>query len=792
VLTIKTKESLIDKISINLVKALAATYKYRGFLLPLLITFIFYYPSLSKLSENAGQLFTGDILGYYLPALMKTHSLISAHIFSGIDYSLFNGSSDFFLSPNFFAVNPLVVLYSLIVPFNKVTTQSSGHFLIYLLAFHSFVCFYFGLKLMTRFFNLSFAPALLVAIGYTFNVYSINSSGQPPFLFSAALIPLIIYSTLLYCQKRTLRQLIWSSLPPLFCILSGYIPLSLFCLLLAGIVAAGQILYLDTKDISLEGKLSATLRIAPPFVIALLVTLPYLIEILRFNSLTLSAGQHDIFYSAHEYSEIPQTLIRIFSSNYLVPGPLTEFTVAWGFIPIMIYCCFFLAKRENKLNDYQWRIFKFSAIIYFFLLMAIFGIYSPASNLIYYFLPKLGKMHIYQRFLLPAYFPFMLMLTMLFEGLIYRKPVEAFRFALKAMILLTIISCLILTHSETLTKFGFCNELVFESFLTCLFLGAMLIPGRVFSYFAMIVLLTLPYLNQQYLLSGDKNSFEKQKALVPMAVDSVQQQQFLSYLERFKNKKIIKYVDISPFWDPHVREPFPKDFPYFVLKDKQLSSYNGFTFYLSAIGEYFGTNMPMGEKITVQPNVEYLKNTGADFVIVPLPLETIQGPLGDLLRKTKPESRYQLPNDLVAVPLEFSQNPTDPTTQKEIFNNGYFAVDSTNSTNTSIFNLDSFNTNNANSMTFSFETNVATVIHYLFWKNSHLTFFLNGKEIPVNSNNGLSDIPTPPGKNILEVRYHNKMLELFWIVYALYFLTLLLSLTPNTVSQKIRNLIFKN
>jgi hypothetical protein len=80
-------------------------------------------------------------------------------------------------------------------------------------------------------------------------------------------------------------------------------------------------------------------------------------------------------------------------------------------------------------------------------------------------------------------------------------------------------------------------------------------------------------------------------------------------------KDRVKYVDITPMWGPKGIETFPKVFPYYVLDDVSLTSYGGFTFYLSARADYMKHAPVQGAAVAVQPDWDLLEASGADFVV---------------------------------------------------------------------------------------------------------------------------------------------------------------------------------
>ena len=127
-------EKLVASLLSTASSAMVFIQKNCNFTLAFLITVVFYLPALNRGSINAGFLYTGDVLGWYLPALAKTQDLLHSFNFTAIDFSTFNGSSDFFLSPNFFSSHPLVVIYSLLASPETSSFQKLGQFFVILMA----------------------------------------------------------------------------------------------------------------------------------------------------------------------------------------------------------------------------------------------------------------------------------------------------------------------------------------------------------------------------------------------------------------------------------------------------------------------------------------------------------------------------------------------------------------------------------------------------------------------------------------------------------------------------------
>lgn len=654
-----------------------------------MMTAIFYLPALKNGSVDAGFLYGGDDLGWYWPALAKTHALISSFNFTAIDFSTFNASSDFFLSPNFFAYHPLVIIYSLLIPAESTSLQELGHFLVLLLAVHSFLAVYFSLKLFTRFFSFDFGTAALIATAFSFSVHMVFTMGQPNYVFIASIIPWAAYGALSYSETPSLKQLVFAILPIVFGFMGGYLPLAVASLALSVVLIAVKLLVINNTGTSLNERIRVFMVALLPYACASIILGPYLYAVYAFNHETTSATFGSLFYSAHQMAEQPQSLLRLISSNYnyVVPGGFAEFTLSWGFLAIVIATIFLSStKTIDALTPQDWKIFKVSAFIYFATVLAIYGEYSVVSDLMYYLVPQVGKMHIYQRFLLPAHLLFAVMIALMLKAVVQVRPPVALRVVLALSAVATLSAAYLVGRNPALSQeIGLNNYLVFELLLAFLFACALMVPGKIFVYSVAIALFCLPAFDRMYDFSHGGNTLQKQQERQKIALDDKERAHLITYLKRFSDKAIIKYVDITPMWTKDGVETFPKVFPYFALKELPLSSYGGYTFYLSARADYMH-KMPVGTNVAVNPDWELLANTGADFVVARAS-DVQSGALSGLFSKTKNEYLYRLPNDVVIFPLR-TQAKKALSSSNAIFDNGYFKVSPTiNESNSNLVNI---------------------------------------------------------------------------------------------------------
>ena len=647
-----TKHAAVEAL-ITMVTAVSAFITRNSyFVFSLMMTVIFYLPALRNGSIDAGFLYGGDVIGWYLPALAKTHTLLHSFNFTAIDYSTFNGSSDFFLSPNFFAYHPLVVIYCLLVSPETTNVQQLGRFLVFLMAIHSYFACYFSLKLFSRFFAFEFGVAALIATTFAFSMHMVNALGQPPFFFCSSIIPWAAYATLVFTERPSLRQLAFACLPIIIGFMGGYMPMGIASLALSVVLVAAKLLYIDASEMPLDKRVRTLFISLLPYLSASIIVSPYLYSVYKFHQETSSAGIVSIFYSAHQLAQLPQSLLKLISPHFAVPGPTIEFSLAFGFIAIAIAAIFFLSPKViDAFVPRELKLFKISAVIYFATILATFGDYSVVSDLVFYLVPQVGGMHIYQRFLLPAQLMFALMLALMLKVVIQERPLIATRIALTILAATTIVVAYLVAYNHALSQeIGLNNYLVFELFLGFLFLCALIVSGKNFVFFAAIVLISLPVLDRMYDNSLRGNTLQEQQKRQPLALDEAERARLVEYLKRFGDKGVVKYVDITPMWGKGGTELFPKVFPYFVLKEMQLSSYGGFTFYLSARADYM-RKMPVMGETAVSPDWELIANSGADFVVT-RESDLKKGALGSILAQAKSADLYNLANGVVSSPSE--------------------------------------------------------------------------------------------------------------------------------------------
>jgi hypothetical protein len=644
-----------------------------------LLTIAYFYPSLIDSSKNAGFLYTGDIVGFYLTTIFKFHSLVHAANFQAIDYSLFNGSSDFFLSPNFYTFHPALILYSIAFDPSNDSVERVGRLIVLMMVLHTFIAMYFSSKLISRVVRGGMLISIFGGAAFSFSAVMIGGLFQPEFLFTITPLPWVVYSSLRIQDRLTISGIFFSSLPVVLVIVGGYIPLGIATLAIAAIlVAAITVSEGRYRSVELRIVVFKIVRSATPFILGTVFCLPLIVSLYLYNRETSSQNVPTLFYSAHQLAESPISILRVLSSHLTVNTTFYEATITLGIIPLFIFLLYCLGSGvASAPSDRQTSVLKFNAGLYGATLLGIFGSYSVVSDFIYYFVPQVGKMHIYQRFLGPANLLLATTLVVMLIGILKHRPLLLIRVMLALTVSLLLAGAYLMSiKSSMFDQLGLNGFVLIELLAGSFFLFALLLPGRKFQIAVAICLVVLPGFEKMYALSDGTNTFDGQVGRLQMHLDANARAQVTNFIKANTSKDYVKYADLTPMWGPSGTETFPKQFPYLELDALNLSSFGGFTFYLSSRAEYLNA-MPVTADVRLSPDWEALRQSGVDFIIVPEG-DLKVGALAELVKNIRPEKMLALPNHAILIAV--SQLQLGPS-GRSLFDNGMFRVGSTREMN---------------------------------------------------------------------------------------------------------------
>lgn len=658
-------------------RALGVLRERRDFLsrtaLSILVAVLTFYPQLRNGSVDAGILYTGDVLGFYLPAMMKAHSLIHQGVWAGaIDYSTFNGASEFFLTPNFFSYHPLMILFGVFIPRQFVTFHFTGFCLIAMLCIHYALATYFTLGLLRKYCRLPFCYALFGTGFYVVSTTHAYACGQVPFIFSTMLLPWICYQSLKYLERPFIYNLLLVTVPVVSTLLGGYPPLAI------GTICFSVILILlihltRTTQSGTAPTLSAVLRrLAAPLGLSLGLISPFIYSLREYHQTTISAGSAgSLFYAAHQLANAPSSWLAAISPAITPPTTIHEFSAVWGLIPVAVIICFLLtAPRSSGMPQMEMSRITLCLGVYLLTFLGTLGDSSVVSDMLFYFFPGVGQMHLYQRLLLPASMFLAIALASMFRVVLKNIDALQKRRLLTAGVFSLLCSTSLLLFPKTLPIVVSAEALVFETLLLVIFLASFRFVPRLSIVWLATALCSMTALNTHYTFASGGNTFANQKQRNPVALDGKIISSIWDFLsKKSPNKVLKKYVDLTPLWSDVGTEAFPKDFPYYHVYRPFLSTYSGFTFYLSARGDYLRSMQIGGPDVRMAPSWDYLRKTSVDTVIY-RQKDLDQYPLLASVRaRAKAGDILDLPN---GISLQHFHN-TSPDIA--LFNNGYFRID---------------------------------------------------------------------------------------------------------------------
>lgn len=718
----------------------------------ILLTVIFYWPFIDKNILEFNFLQYGDNAILWLPQLLNSYIYNNDFVFKGIDFYTHGGASEYFLRPNLIIYNPIILIIGYIVNLGNLFNVFIFSF--GLIIFFSILSCYYSQKLCIKFFDLNKYLSLFVAIGFSFSLFVFNNINLLPFFLIALSMPLYLYILLSCVKKFNLKNIIFGSFVIISIYTSGYIVLSTFVILL-GLIFCFFFLYLNN-----ELKITNILKSLTPFLIATLVIAPLYISILKFNKIAIPF-QYSLKDIAHDLAINPNLSLILFSNFFVGLGEKSSFSI--GLIPILIILIsIFSYKTEYSFDKKKSKIAIFGLALFFIILLSHMGIHSPFSYFMFK-IPIFGKMHVYSRYLFPVSIFFFLSIAILLENIINNKNIKIlkviFTFLFSIFLLLATFAYLELPLKNLTNGF-----LVFEFILAIFFIALFILlkNKNLITFFALITLF-LSYLVAFYNYSYQSTSEDHKKKLFYELLnkDYHNKDKIVNYLKNNSNRDIKKIIDISPNFTGAY---FDKNLPWLLRNELNISSYSGYEVHLARDlayelknnrYEFFDNNYLM------IPNIEWLKKTGAEFIIFQKGFEMKNE---DLLKFVDQKSIIELPQNNFLAKLNFAE------TENTVFNNGYIRITSKDKN----FALENFKTNNSSFISFETNSNSEIEVQYLFFPNKNLQPYLNGKKADFNIKEELSTLIIPSGKNKIEILYENKILDIFIILYLIYFIVVAL------------------
>lgn len=745
---------------------------------------LYFFPALSQAGWETGYVLKNEGLHTVIAGFLIAKFYYLQGSFMGVDFFTHGGASEFFLRPNFSTYYlPLLALSPF---FDPQMPQTLTGLFVGLQFVHAVTSCYFCHRLCTRFLRLDGWLAAFVAVTFTLSPIVARGMWFLPLVFCAWLLPICIYVGLAYAEKPRLSRLLLASVPAFLAYTAGYLPAG--CATIA--ISSSALLAWRWRCAPPQDWLAiaALLRGLHPALLATAVVLPYYLAAWEFHQyVEIKAWDYPASLQAviGDYSEPAQFLLRGLMAALTFPGVYYEFAPFWGLVPVLIAILYFawlpaphdllLVARRRGVDMV---LLCACAGIYLGSLLIIFGLDSSLATVFYYFVPILGKMHIYQRYLIFAHFFFAIAVALMLH-FVAQDPRRGL-----AKLLLLVLGVLTMAATQMVGKTvgsadAIDNKVVVELLLAVIFLLAFINLPRRGIMAAALLLTFLVALNAMYRYTNPGAEHQAAIRGRAMVFNPAATADFVYWIRERNNQPIIKYIDLTPNFHNYLS----KNLPWFLLDGVKLSSYYGYDPHLGAAWvlrkKMAYTRMGDSPEFIMRPDWDWLRLTGANYVLFeeghpgndPKMIEYADLRDAAVYRfpgingNAKDEN---LPARYVLAPLKFPPLAGDPVR----FDNGLFRVHSAGEDTKAT----DFVTNYASYIGLTVMGNQPSRVQYLLWPGRHWRVFLDGKPVEFALQDGLMTVTVPPGSHRLELRYRNNLLTAFLVAYALYAAALLAAL----------------
>lgn len=582
-------------------------------------TVAFYLPLLSTLQpDNVAWppfLLTHDQRSAYFPYFVEGYRRFWQGGLLGMDFFTQDGASIFAYRPNFAPFYPPYIVAYLLVDCS-ILARAMRAFVVINIA-HTFAGLYFSVVFARRYLGLPSGAAVLAATVYCLTWIASNyATTQATFYFQMMLVPVLACCLCMLIQRGSLIAAVLAS--PVFVtyMLCNYAPTMLVGFGSAA-MAATLVLFLDTNVLP-GTRIRALAMPAISVFLAGLVCLPYYYAQLRFNRLMLPPAA-DIGSVAHQLSLTGYDLASGFSQFLHFRRTQYEVILAWGLIPLLI--CLFgmhVAIGHGGLIARRYLVTSgVCSLVYLAILLPCFGSSLVAvTDAFFYAVPIIGKMHIYQRYLMFAQFFFALMVGALATvGVLYGSKLakRVLSYAGIAIWIGTVVICSAWPNAAPPAV----NELMVESFLLAIAAIALAVGAPTPAFLVASALCAATGLYTSYAVALGAKPAQWLKEPDPRGSET---RDLVAFINANSDGKALSKVVIA---STAVATYFNRNLPWQLGSQVKMMNFQGYPPHLSVVADYASAFGNYGVF-----DIPWIGETGVDFVAFD---EADRGPLNKFL-----------------------------------------------------------------------------------------------------------------------------------------------------------------
>jgi hypothetical protein len=546
--------------------------------------------------------FFGDEVNLYVPHFFHMHESIRNVAFFMGDFLTANHSTEFMLRPNVPSFN-LMYVASALLPIDSV--QGMYYMITSIIFMFIFLSVFYTQLVGLIFFKLNKYYSMSFAILFTFSSQAMLAKGFEPFIFVHMSFPILLFYALLLKRVLNFKSVYLISFVFIFVYLLGYLPLSIFSVLVSILFALLYNTYINTSSKvhykSIKVLIQENKNLIQAFAIGSIVILPFYLAILFFNKAasTVPTGLEDVMNTFHL---VPYDLFSMLSYGVFQFSKIETHTLYVGLIPVSILITYAFYAM-NSMTSFDKRTINISLLIFIFTLFLSFGNYFSLSDLFYFYVPGLGHMHLPSRYMIISHFFLALAIVVILKNILQNRSLYFNYFkilGLLSVVLLLIIN--IFANFGELDKYMNIELFGMELLVFILFILFLLKYDKTQIIVLMGILIFLQNLTYKNFIAKN-NNLEKNIVFNIDEMNSL----ITFFKENSTEKKIIKYLNLSSDITTYV----PRNFPWYVENRIKLSNFYGYEPHLASYLEYRG-KFPFYGII----DFNYVFNTGCDYIIV--------------------------------------------------------------------------------------------------------------------------------------------------------------------------------
>lgn len=707
--------------------------------------------------------FFGDEVNLYIPHFFHLHESIRAGTVLIGDFLTANHSTEFLFRPNVPGFNLVYILSSIIEVSNIKNLYLLFTFILFM---YTVLSMFFAQLLAFKFFKLDKSHSLFFAVLFTFSSQAFIAKGFAPFFFIHMSLPLLLYTVLSIRVLNTYQALL-SSIVFIFVYLQGYIPLSVFAIVISlvfyyfyhcNIKPARAY---SNRGFNLKEKILSNKNLLISLATASFIVLPYYLAILLFNkeASTVPTGI-DMVVDFDGFHLKPYDILSFFSYGIFNLSKTETSTLYIGMLSLFSLLSYFLL--TYKVSTFHTKIIFASIVIFLSSLFISFGEFYALADIFYFYVPALGKMHLYSRYMLITHIFLAMSISVSFFYLLKHK--EQYREFITGLFLIISFIFIIINANNFLVIDDFIihgnKELLnIEIFTFMIFLLLLLRFDKkqmIWIAISIVFISNLTYKN--YVTKGhiQEHSIIFNQSEIDQLVD---------FLKTNSDSKIIKYANLFP----EIHSYIPRNFPWYVEHKVKLSNYYGYELHLASYKGY-RDKFPYYGTIDFQ----YLFQTGCEFIIVNDELlAKYSNFLDDKIDEGKVLSlsngckvyklkKYKIEKRFVPGKYKIEVSSADAS-----YNDGFIYIADKNS-----FEIKRFSTDYLNKVEYELNVKEPIVIDYLFYNSKSYIATITSVGQKGSTKTHGSSIELLPGHYTIEFSYTNKLYFLFLSFLLLYIITM--------------------